>query len=133
MAGVLGIGGDLSHWSDAELAEGAGLVAEYKRVRHLVQHGTQHRLRAPVDGGPAATQYLAADGGETLLLVWQRTSPHGRPSLPLRLAGLDPTARYRDARTGTVHSATVLQEYGMQPELPPGDWASAAVHLIRVP
>ncbi|MFE9864019.1 alpha-galactosidase [Streptomyces sp. NPDC005506] len=133
MAGALGIGGDLSRWSDAELAEGAGLVAEYKRVRHLVQHGTQHRLRAPVDDGPAATQYLAADGSETLLLVWQRASPHGRPSRPLRLAGLDPAARYRDARTGTVHSATVLREYGMQPELPPGDWASAAVHLIRVP
>jgi alpha-galactosidase len=27
----------------------------------------------------------------------------------------------------------VLREYGIQPELPPGDWASAAVHLIRVP
>ncbi|MFD4230263.1 alpha-galactosidase [Streptomyces sp. NPDC058545] len=133
MAGALGIGGDLSRWSDAELAEGAGLVAEYKRVRHLVQHGTQHRLRAPVGDGPAATQYLAADGSETLLLVWQRASPHGRPPRPLRLAGLDPAARYRDARTGTVHSATVLREYGMRPELPPGDWASAAVHLIRVP
>ncbi|MFE7790484.1 alpha-galactosidase [Streptomyces sp. NPDC057460] len=134
MAGALGIGGDLSRWSDAELAEGAGLLAEYKRVRHLVQHGTQHRLRAPVDDGPAATQYVAADGSETLLLVWQRaSSPHGRPSRALRPAGLDPAARYRDARTGAVHSATVLREYGIQPELPPGDWASAAVHLIRVP
>ncbi|MFI5633067.1 alpha-galactosidase [Streptomyces sp. NPDC051664] len=133
MAGALGIGGDLSRWSDAELAEGAGLVAEYKRVRHLVQHGTQHRLRAPVDDGPAATQYIDADGSETLLLVWQRTPRHGRPSRPLRLAGLDPAARYRDARTGTVHSATVLREYGIQPEMPPGDWASVAVHLIRVP
>lgn len=90
MAGALGIGGDLSRWSDAELAEGAGLVAEYKRVRHLVQHGTQHRLRAPVDDGPAATQYLAADGSETLLLVWQRASPHGGPSRPLRLAASIP-------------------------------------------
>ncbi|MET8329575.1 alpha-galactosidase [Streptomyces sp. NPDC005181] len=133
MAGVLGIGGDLSRWSGAELAEGAVLVAEYKRVRHLVQHGTLHRLRAPADDGPAATQYTAADGSETLLLVWQRTPCHGSPSRPLRLAGLDPAARYRDARTGTVHSATVLREYGIQPELPPGDWASAAVHLIRVP
>ncbi|WP_392674896.1 alpha-galactosidase [Streptomyces sp. LN785] len=131
-AGVLGIGGDLSRWSDAELAEGAGLVAEYKRVRHLVQHGELHRLRAPGEHGPAATQYVAADGSETLLLVWQRTPRHGSPSPALRLAGLDPAARYRDARTGTVHSATVLREYGIRPELPPGDWASAAVHLIRV-
>lgn len=133
MAGVLGIGGDLTRWSDGELAEGTALVAQYKRVRHLVQHGVLHRPRGPVDDGPAAVQYTAADGGETLLLVWQRTPRHGSPRLPLRLSGLDPTARYRDADSGSIHSATVLSEYGLLPGLPHGDWASTAVHLIRIP
>lgn len=133
MAGVLGLGGDLTRWTDEELAEGAALVAEYKRVRHLVQHGTLHRPRGPVDDGPAAVQYTAADGGEALLLVWRRAPRHGAARPSLRLAGLDPSARYRDARTGAVHSAAVLSGYGVRPELPPGDWASAAVHLVRVP
>lgn len=133
MAGVLGLGGDLTRWTDGELAEGAALVAEYKRVRRLVQHGTLHRPRGPVDDGPAAVQYTAADGGEALLLVWQRAPRHGAARPSLRLAGLDPLARYRDARTGAVHSAAVLSGYGLRPELPPGDWASAAVHLVRVP
>ncbi|MEU1369115.1 alpha-galactosidase [Streptomyces sp. NPDC005803] len=133
MAGVLGIGGDLTRWSDAELAEGAELVAEYKRVRPLVQHGVMHRPRGPVDDGPAAVQYTSPDRSEALLLVWQRGPRHGSPRTPLRLAGLDPRARYRDTRTGTVHSANVLTGYGILPELPPGDWASTAVHLIRVP
>ncbi|MEV8313662.1 alpha-galactosidase [Streptomyces sp. NPDC059900] len=132
MAGVLGIGGDLTRWTDAELAEGAELVAQYKRVRHLVQHGILHRPRGPVDDGPAAVQYTARDGSEALLLVWQRSPRHGSPRPVLRLGGLDPAARYRDARTGAVHSATVLGQYGLRPELPPGDWASAAVHLVRV-
>ncbi|MEU6761651.1 alpha-galactosidase [Streptomyces sp. NPDC046853] len=133
MAGVLGIGGDLTRWTDAELTEGADLVAQYKRVRHLVQHGTMHRPRGPVDDGPAAVQYTAKDGSEALLLVWQRSPRHGSPRPVLRLGGLDPAARYRDARTGAVHSAAVLGRYGLHPELPPGDWASAAVHLVRVP
>ncbi|MFI8873092.1 alpha-galactosidase [Streptomyces sp. NPDC055243] len=133
MAGVLGLGGDLTRWTAEELAEGVALVAEYKRVRHLVQHGTLHRPRGPVDDGLAAVQYTAADGSETLLLAWHRTPRHGTPRPPLRLAGLDPTARYRDTRTGAVHSATVLSGYGLLPELPVGDWASAAVHLVRVP
>lgn len=133
MAGVLGIGGDLSRWSEDELAEGAALLAEYKRIRHLVQHGGLHRLRAPDDEGAAAVQYTAADRGEALLLVWRRTSRPGDPAPLLRPAGLDPAARYRDARTGAVHSATVLREYGIRPELPRGDWASAAVHLVRMP
>ncbi|WP_198357548.1 alpha-galactosidase [Streptomyces fildesensis] len=133
MAGVLGIGGDLTRWSDDELTEGAALLTQYKRVRHLVQHGTLHRPRGPVDEGPAAVQYTAADRSEALLLVWRRTPRHGGPRLPLRLAGLDPTARYRDADSGSVHSAAVLTGYGLLPDLPHGDWASTAVHLVRVP
>ncbi|MFD5778425.1 alpha-galactosidase [Streptomyces sp. NPDC126933] len=133
MAGVLGVGGDLTRWSDGELAEGAALVDQYKTVRHLVQHGTLHRLRTPAEDGPTAVQYTAADRSEALLLIWQRTPRHGAPRLPVRLAGLDPAARYRDARTGAVHHATVLTAYGLLPDLPPGDWASTAVHLVRVP
>ncbi|WP_406391152.1 GH36 C-terminal domain-containing protein [Streptomyces sp. NBC_00887] len=118
---------------ERELTEGATLVAQYKRVRHLVQHGITHRPRGPVDEGSAAVQYTAADRSEALLPVWQRAPRHGGPRPPLRLAGLDPTARYRDVRTGTVHSATVLGEYGLLPDLPPGDRASTAVHLVRTP
>ncbi|MGW0908346.1 alpha-galactosidase [Streptomyces sp. NPDC002853] len=132
MAGVLGLGGDLTRWSEDELAEGANLVAQYKRVRHLVQHGTLHRPRGPVDDAPSAVQYTAADADETLLLVWRRSARHGATSPALRLASLDPAARYRDTRTGAVHSAAVLNDYGLRPELPQGDWASAMVHLVRV-
>ena len=35
MAGVLAVGGDLTRWSEAELAPAAELVAAYKRVRPL--------------------------------------------------------------------------------------------------
>ncbi|MYV55245.1 alpha-galactosidase [Streptomyces sp. SID3212] len=132
MAGALGIGGDLARWSEEELAEAAELIAAYKRVRPLVQHGVLHRPRGPVDDGPSAAQYTSADRSEALLLVWQRGPRHGSPRTPLRLAGLDPDARYRDARTGSVHSARVLTGYGILPELPEGDWASTAVHLVRV-
>ncbi|MFB7713303.1 hypothetical protein [Streptomyces sp. NPDC056105] len=38
---------------------------------------------------------------------------------------------HRDARTGAVHQAAVLTEYGMHLDPPPGDRSSTAVHLIR--
>jgi len=131
MTGLLGIGGDLACWSEDELAEGAELVAEYKAVRHLVTHGRLHRLADPADEGPTAVQYCAADRSETLVLAWQQAPRHGSPRLPLRLGGLDPAARYRDSRTGAVHHGTLLTEYGLLLGLPPGDWSSAAVHLVR--
>jgi alpha-galactosidase len=132
MAGVLAVGGDLAHWTAEELAQGAELVAEYKKVRHIVQHGTQHRLRGPVDDAPSAVQYTTADRREAFVLVWRRAPRHGTPRPALRLAGLDPAARYRDARTGAVHHASVLTGYGITPELPPGDWSSTSLRLIRV-
>ncbi|MER6441436.1 alpha-galactosidase [Streptomyces sp. NPDC001185] len=133
MAGALGIGGDLTRWSEEELREGADLVAEYKRVRHLVQHGRLDRLAPPAEDAVAAVQYTARDASETLLLAYRRVGRHGSPRPPVLLRGLTPSARYRDARTGTVYDSAVLGEYGLVPDLPPGDWASTSLHLIREP
>ncbi|MFC9645134.1 alpha-galactosidase [Streptomyces mirabilis] len=131
MAGALGIGGDLTHWSEEELREGADLVATYKKVRHLVQHGSLDRLSPPTEDSVCVVQYTAADASETLLLAYRRVSRHGAPRLPVRPRGLTPGGRYRDARTGAVHHSTVLGEYGIDLELPAGDWSSTAVHLVR--
>ncbi|MER7680503.1 alpha-galactosidase [Streptomyces sp. NPDC096934] len=131
MAGALGIGGDLTRWSEEELREGADLVAEYKRVRHLVQHGRLDRLAPPAEDAVAAVQYTARDASETLLLAYRRVGRHGSPRPPVLLRGLTPSARYLDARTGTVYDSAVLGEYGLVPDLPPGDWASTSLHLVR--
>ncbi|MFF9063403.1 alpha-galactosidase [Streptomyces sp. NPDC014882] len=132
MAGLLGIGGDLAHWSQEELAEGATLVAEYKKVRHLVQHGALYRLSEPLgEDRPTVVQYVAEDAAELLVLAWQRGPRHGTPRLPVRLPALTPGARYRDTRTGAVHHAAVLAGYGLHLDLPRGDWSSTAVHLVR--
>lgn len=82
MAGVLAVGGDLTRWPDEEIAEAAGFVGAYKQVRHLVQHGVQHRLRGPVDDGPAVVQYTSPDRAEALVLAWQRAPRRGAPSCP---------------------------------------------------
>ncbi|MEU3985975.1 alpha-galactosidase [Streptomyces sp. NPDC026672] len=132
MSGLLGIGGDLTRWSEDELAEAAELVADYKKVRHLVQHGAQFRLSGPLGEGPAVVQYVTEDAGEALVLAWQRAPRHGTPRIPVRLPGLTPGARYRDAATGEVHHATLLTEYGLRLALPAGDWSSTAIHLVRV-
>lgn len=133
MAGLLGVGGDLTRWSEEELAEGAALVTTYKKVRHLVQQGRQYRLGEPLGDTPTAVQYLAEDAGELLLLAYRRSPRHGMPVLPVRLRGLPAGARYRDTETGAVHHSTLLTQYGLHLDLPSGNWASTAVHLVRVP
>jgi alpha-galactosidase len=129
MAGALGVGGDLTTWSEDELTEAADLIAAYKRIRPAVQHGTTHRLTG--DGTLRAVTHTYED--QLVVLAWCPSRPFGHDPAPLRLTGVDPQAGYRDTATGTVHSGAVLLESGLPLDLPPGDHASVMVHLIRTP
>ncbi|MEU0628136.1 alpha-galactosidase [Streptomyces sp. NPDC005989] len=131
MAGALGLGGDLTSWSEEELAEAAGLVAEYKLIRPLVQRGHQHRV-APAAEPVTAVHYAAPDDSEHVLLVWRPTTRFGHRSAPVRLPALDPEARYLDPELNQVHSGAVLVRHGIDPRLPVGDYASSLIRLRRV-
>ncbi|MFF0307290.1 alpha-galactosidase [Streptosporangium sp. NPDC004379] len=128
MAGVLGLGGDLSAWDEAELAEAAELVAEYKRIRPVVQHGALHRLGTPGES-LSGVQYVHGD--DIVILAYRVRTRFGHHAARLRPAGMDPDARYRDVVTGRIHHGAVLASHGLELDLPQGDHASAQVHLVR--
>lgn len=127
MAGVLGIGGDLSSWSTEELAEAGGLIAEYKAIRPTVQTGQLYRLTGDTDSAVSAVQYVA--GPDAVVLAWRVSMRFGRPPERLRLTGLDGDAHYRDERTGSVVSGARLMTQGLDLDLPTGDCASTCVRL----
>ena len=132
MAGSLGIGGNLLRWSEAELAEAADLVAAYKEIRPVIQRGRLYRLASTRRGSLGASQYLSGDGSQAVVLAWWGPDQCG-PGLPrLRLAGLDPEARYRDAGTGREDWGAALMQEGLAL---PGDagytFGSALVRLRR--
>jgi alpha-galactosidase len=130
-AGVLGIGADLAALSEDELARAAVLVAQYKAARPVIQHGAQYRLGGP-DRDLSAVQYVARDGGESVVLAYRTAARFGAtgPVLPLR--GLDAAACYRDLDSGREHHGAVLLGRGLPLDLPAGDLASTLVRLRRV-
>jgi alpha-galactosidase len=127
MAGVLGLGGDLTAWTEEELKEAAELVAAYKSIRPVVQHGTPYRLRG--DGTLSAVEYVHAD--EHAVLAWCPTRPYGHGPTPLRLAAVRPEAVYRDLDTGATYPGALLLHSGLPLDLPAGDHVSVFVHLRR--
>ncbi|MEY9875048.1 alpha-galactosidase [Streptacidiphilus sp. MAP12-33] len=129
MAGALGLGGDLTHWSEAELKEAAELVARYKEIRPVVQRGRAHRLSG--QGGVTAVHHAAEDGAEHVLLAWRPTTRFGHEAAPLPLPALDASATYRDD-AGREHAGAVLVHHGIELELPRGDYASTLIRLRRV-
>lgn len=128
MAGVLGVGGDLTRWSDEELAEARTWVELYKEIRPVVQGGDLHRLRAP-EGGLSAVQY--SRDGEVVVLAWLQAQHYGEPVAPVRLRGLDPAATYECLETGEVHRGAVLLHHGLRTGLR-GDLDAAVFRLRRM-
>ncbi|MER6569328.1 alpha-galactosidase [Streptomyces sp. NPDC001093] len=128
MAGVLGVGGDLTEWTDQELAEARQWVQLYKRIRPVVQHGELYRLRPPA-GGLSAVQYVL--GEETVVLAWLQAQSYGEPVPALRLRGLDPTASYACHETGEVHRGAVLLHHGLRTGLK-GDLDATILRLRRI-
>ncbi|MFJ3669947.1 alpha-galactosidase [Streptomyces sp. NPDC090106] len=128
MAGVLGVGGDLSKWSEAELAEAREWVDLYKEIRPLVQRGDLYRLRAP-QGGLSAVQYVLGD--ETVVLACLQAQSYGETVPALRLRGLDPTAAYECRETGEVHRGGVLLHHGLRTGLR-GDLDATVLRLRRI-
>ncbi len=126
MQGVLGIGGNLNHWTPAERSRAAKHVALYKEIRPIVQNGELYRLIGPNDGSPyVATQYVGADRRESVLFVFRRIGGGAdamldgyhaidpRQPAALQLQGLDPTARYKITGQGAARSGLAWMRAGL--------------------
>jgi alpha-galactosidase len=127
MAGVLGVGGDLTEWTEEELAEARGWVELYKEIRPVVQRGDLYRLRPPT-GGLSAVQYVRGD--EVVVLAWLQAQHYGEPLAPLRLRGIEPTETYECRETGEVHRGAVLLHHGLRTGLR-GDFDATVIRLRR--
>lgn len=131
MTGALGVGANLLQWTAAEMAEARSHIETYKRIRHIVQHGSLYRLASLRDGDWAAFQYVSADGAEAVLLVFLHASRYGANRHWFRLQGLKPAARYQIAGTEEMFSGAALMARGV-PVVLRGDLQSCLLHLIRV-
>ena len=90
--GTLGIGGNLSKWSEGELQEAKFHVEQYKQFRDLVQHGDLYRLGSPE--AECGFHYVSADGDKAVAYLFQIASRFGEEPV-FRLPGLEENARYK--------------------------------------
>ncbi|GAA2382895.1 alpha-galactosidase [Dactylosporangium salmoneum] len=132
MAGVLGIGGDLPRWTLDEQATAASLIAQYKRIRPIVQHGELYRLRSPATSSAPALAYLSAPASAYEAAVFQFLDGHryGEPAPPARLPFLPP-GTWEDADSGERHTSGFLATHGLSAGLS-RNHDSAVTHLRRL-
>ncbi|MFB6957662.1 alpha-galactosidase [Streptomyces sp. NPDC056309] len=120
IAGVLGIGADIRHWTPEQRVEAAWWIARYKEIRDVVHHGEVHLLGSPADP-TCGIQYEERgkhSGARLVVTAWNTGPLDGAPLVPgraarLRLRGLRPDAVYTDTATGTRYSGAYLLHSGL--------------------
>jgi len=107
MAGSLGLGAHLAHWTPEERQLARQEISRYKFIRHIVQFGDQYRLRSAQQQAFSAVQYVTKDRRESVLFAFR--THIARPTVlpPVLLQGLDDLALYEvegvpDARSGAA-------------------------------
>jgi alpha-galactosidase len=71
MQGSLGIGADLNKWTPEDFATAKAMIAEYKRIRPLVQQGVLYRLVSPRDGSSfSSTESVAEDESAAVVFAF---------------------------------------------------------------
>ncbi|MFJ4835995.1 alpha-galactosidase [Streptomyces sp. NPDC088747] len=117
IAGVLGIGADIRHWTPRQRTEAADWIARYKEIRDVVHHGEVSLLGSPADP-TCGIQYEEHGGARLVVTAWNTGPLDGAPLLPggaarLRLRGLAPGSHYTDTVTGTRYSGAYLLHSGL--------------------
>src|SRR5699024_8740950 len=80
-----GIGGNLLTASDADLAALRECIDDFKRTRHLTQHGEFHRLHSIYKGPYGAYEFVAEDGSEAVVFALGQAMQYFRPLARIRL------------------------------------------------
>lgn len=101
MAGVLGIGSDITKWSEQDLQTAKAKIALYKEIRDVVQNGTLFRLQSPFETQRGVLQYVSADRAKSVVFMYNMwdtiklSTPATKTYQHVRLKGLDAEAVYQ--------------------------------------
>lgn len=130
MMGVLGIGADLTKWSQADLDQAAAFITLYKEIRQTMQFGALYRLRSPRETPLSAFQFIHPSQQEAVVAVFLSQSQFGYFSTNLRLEGLEPDALYRVEGWDVPWSGQALMQRGLPIALK-GAFVSRLIRLAR--
>ena len=96
MSGRLGMEIQPKNMTAAEKELCRKAINEYKQIRPVVQLGNIYRLLSPYDNLGVASMMYIDDAKDKAVFYWWKTETFVNQHLPrVKMAGLDPTKRYR--------------------------------------
>ena len=119
MSGVLGVGYDITKWTDKEKEVAKERITRYKDIRKTVQTGTPYRLVSPYESNRSVLQFVNKERSESIIFVYKlaeypnNSVPENRRSPAIQLRGLLPEGRYSLEGIGGVYSGDYLMKTGI--------------------
>jgi alpha-galactosidase len=133
MSGTFGYELDPNKLSEEEKQEIRQQIADFKKYYWLIQEGIYYRLTNPERGNfYDAWQFVAPDGGESLINMVVNSPQPNSMLIHLRLKGLDPLGIYVVEGQERKYSGSALMYGGYTFPLVSGDYPSMQIHLLRV-
>lgn len=120
MAGVLGVGYDITKWGEEEKKIAKEKIAQYKDIREIVQFGTHYRLLSPYENNRSVLQYVNKEQTESVVFVYnlgeypEHAIPETRRTDAVRLRGLNPERSYTIEGIQGVFKGDYLMEGGIK-------------------
>ena len=120
MSGVLGIGFDITKWTDEEKKQAKDKITRYKEIRSLVQFGTLYRLLSPFKENKTALEYVSDNRSSAVLLCYNMAEylegsiSETKDVQALKLQGLKADAFYKIPQLGdAVYKGDFLMRIGI--------------------
>lgn len=137
MAGVLGIGYDITKWTDVEKELAKKKIAQYKQIRETVNFGDLYHLLSPYETNRSVLQYVSKSGNECVLFVYNLAEYVKTPVLKsdmsdnIKLRGLDKDAKYKIDGFDDVYTGEMLMDVGIDLSLR-GAYKSRIIRVLKM-
>ncbi|KAK6432255.1 hypothetical protein LTR95_011570 [Oleoguttula sp. CCFEE 5521] len=131
MCGSFGFELDPKELSGEERAAIPGILADWAKVNPIVISGSFYRLALPDYTNWPAAQFISANQSTVAVFAFQQMATVKPAPPPLRMQGLDKSARYRsNAFNGTLGGGTLMNA-GINLAWDPMDYQSALIFLYK--
>lgn len=113
MSGRLGMEIQPQNMTDDEKRFCRDAIDNYKRIRHIVQHGDIYRLKSPYDKDGLASLMYVTPGKDEAVFYWWRTEYLYKHHVPrISMCGLDPDNMYVVEELNRIENSEPIPQEG---------------------
>jgi alpha-galactosidase len=135
MAGVLGVGYDLTKWDDRQKKIATEKIAQYKAFREIIQKGDLYRIASPYEENKSILQYTSRDKKTAVVFKYHLAEypdnliPQTQRTPLVKLRGLLPDKKYRIEGFKNTVTGQFLMDTGI--DLPLAGAYKSKIFIIK--